>query len=107
MCISDVVVNDKELKSENSLRAHLLDKVLAVLVEVVVGGLFLLLTHVFVDDFFFLFWCAALATASLCGRTILNVGLATTMLASKVQGAVFLSFSLVTPETKLFLKKVN
>ena len=106
MCISDVVVNDKVLKSENSLRARLLDKVLAVLVEVVVGGLFLLLTHVFVDDFFFLFWCA-LATASLCGRTILNVGLATTMLASMVQGAVFLSFSLVTPETKLFLKKVN
>jgi len=54
------------------LRPYLL---LPVLVEVV-GGPFLLLAP------FFLVLCVALATASLCGNTIPDTGVATTILVS-------------------------
>jgi len=86
MSISDVKMT--VLKSKNSLRPHLL----AVLVEIVVGGPFLLLTpDEEEEDFFFLFLCVALATASLCGKIIPDVGVVTTMLVSVLQVAAFLN----------------
>ena len=86
MSISDVKM--AVLKSKNSLRPHLL----AVLVEIVVGGPFLLLTpDEEEEDFFFLFLCVALATASLCGKIISDVGVVTTMLVSVLQVAAFLN----------------
>ena len=92
MSISDVKMT--VLKSKNSLRPHLL----AVLVEIVVGGPFLLLTpDEEEEDFFFLFLCVALATASLYGKTIPGAGVTATMLVSVVQAAAFLSFFLVDP----------
>ena len=86
MSISDVKMT--VLKSKNSLRPHLL----AVLVEIVVGGPFLLLTpDEEEEDFFFLFLCVALATTSLCGKIIPDVGVVTTMLVSVLQVAAFLN----------------
>ena len=87
MSISDVKMT--VLKTKNSLRPHLL----AVLVEIVVGGPFLLLTpdEEEEEDFFFLFLCVALATASLCGKIIPDVGVVTTMLVSVLQVAAFLN----------------
>ena len=86
MSISDVKMT--VLKSKNSLRPHLL----AVLVEIVVGGPFLLLTpDEEEEDFFFLFLCVALATASLCGKIIPDVGVVTTMLVSVLQVDAFLN----------------
>ena len=91
MCISEVIVNEKVLKCENKLRPHLVDLVSAVLVEVVVAGPFLFVAPFFVDaDFLFL--CVALATASLCGKTIPDAGVGKTMLFSVLQEDAFLRF---------------
>ena len=84
-----MIVKDKVVKSKNRLSPHLVDLVSAVLVEVVVAGPFFFVTPVFVDDFLFLVLWVALATASLCGKTIPDAGAATTMLFSVVQGAAF------------------
>jgi len=74
------------LKSENRTRPYLL----AVLVEVVVVVFFLFLApDDDEDDFLFPFLCVALATASLCGQTISDAGVATIMLLSVVQAAAF------------------
>jgi len=79
-------VNHKVLKSENRTRPYLL----AVLVEVVVVVFFFFLTSDDEeDDFLFPFLCVALATASLCGQTIPDAGVATIMLLSVVQAAAF------------------
>ena len=80
------------MKTENSLRPHLVDLVSAVLVEVLVVVLFLFVTPAFADDFLFLFLCVALATAPLCGKTIPDAGVGTTMLVSVLQVNAFLSF---------------
>ena len=70
------------MKTENSLRPHLVDLVSAVLVEVLVAVPFLFVTPAFVDNVLFLFLCVALTTASLCGKTIPDAGVGTTMLVS-------------------------
>ena len=85
-------MNDKVMKNENNCRPYLVDLVSAVLVEVVVAAPFFFVTPVFVDDFLFLFLCVALATASLCGKTIPDAGVGTTMLVSVLQVNAFLSF---------------
>ena len=92
MCISEMILNVKVLKSENSLRSHLVDLVSAVLVEVVVAGPFLLMAPFFVDIFLFFFFCVALATVSLCGKTISDVVVDTTMRLSVLQVDAFLRF---------------
>ena len=70
-------VNHKVLKSENRTRPYLL----TVLVEVLVVVFFLFLApDDDEDDFLFPFLCVALATASLCGQTIPDAGVATIML---------------------------
>ena len=79
-------------ETENSLRQHLVDLVSAVLVEVLVAVPFLFVTPAFVDDVLFLILCVALATASLCGKTIPDAGVGTTMLVSVLQVDAFLSF---------------
>ena len=74
------------MKSENKTRPYLL----AVLVEVLVVVFFLFLApDDDEDDFLFPFLCVALATASLCGQTIPDAGVATIMLLSVVQAAAF------------------
>ena len=80
------------MKTENSLRPHLVDLVSAVLVEVLVVVLFLFVTPAFADEFLFLFLCVALTTASLCGKTFPDAGVGTTMLVSVLQVNAFLSF---------------
>lgn len=77
-----MIVKDKVVKSKNRLSPHLVDLVSAVLVEVVVAGPFFFVTPVFVDDFLFLVLWVALATASLCGKTIPDAGVGTAMLVS-------------------------
>ena len=86
-----MIVKDKVVKSKNRLSPHLVDLVSAVLVEVVVAGPFFFVTPVFVDDFLFLVLWVALATASLCGKIIPDVGVVTTMLVSVLQVAAFLN----------------
>ena len=86
-----MIVKDKVVKSKNRLSPHLVDLVSAVLVEVVVAGPFFFVTPVFVDDFLFLILWVALATASLCGKTIPEAGVGTTIL-SVLQVVAFLSF---------------
>jgi len=87
-----VIVKDKVVKSKNRLSPHLVDLVSAVLVEVVVAAPFFFVTPVFVDDFLFPFLCVALATASLCGKTIPEAEVGTTILDSVLQVVAFLSF---------------
>jgi len=89
------------LKSENRTRPYLL----AVLVEVVVVVFFLFLApDDDEDDFLFPFLCVALATASLCGQTISDAGVATIMLLSVVQAAAFfLSYFFGGPLKKNYL----
>ena len=79
-------------ETENSLRQHLVDLVKAVLVELLVAVPFLFVTPAFVDDVLFLFLCVALATASLCGKTIPKAGVGTTILDSVLQVVAFLRF---------------
>jgi len=87
-----VIVKDKVVKSKNRLSPHLVDLVSAVLVEVVVAGPFFFVTPVFVDDFLFLVLWVALATASLCGKTIPKAEVGTTILDSVLQVVAFLRF---------------
>ena len=86
-----MIVKDKVVKSKNRLSPHLVDLVSAVLV-VVVAGPFFFVTPVFVDDFLFLVLWVALATASLCGKTIPEAGVGTTILDSVLQVVAFLRF---------------